>query len=176
MDPTPEHDGANIRRSGGLNRQEWVRANFTRIFGTSAQDLMAQGIDPRRYAREHRDQIRQFAQQQRRQGVAVPSGRPSDGAGPADNRSALGVPSQRGYEYRGGRRLGMGARGGTAWIGILIALLALRFILVDSLVGAHAAILWVLVIGGIVLAARVLLLSWLRKRRWGHRQPRGHEK
>jgi hypothetical protein len=70
----------------------------------------------------------------------------------------------------------MGVRGGTAWIGILIALLALRFILVDSLVGAHAAILWVLLIGGIVLAARVLLLSWLRQRRWGHRQSRGHEK
>ncbi len=64
----------------------------------------------------------------------------------------------------------MGVRGGTAWIGVLIALLALRFLLVDSLVGTHAAILWVLLIGGIMLVARVLLFSWLRNRRFNRRR------
>jgi hypothetical protein len=41
---------------------------------------------------------------------------------------------------------------------------------VDSFVGTHAAILWVLVIGGIMLVARVLLFSWLRNRRFNRRQ------
>jgi len=54
-------------------RQQWVRENFTQIFGVSAEDLQAQGINPHRYAREHRDQIRYFAQIQRRRGIAVPS-------------------------------------------------------------------------------------------------------
>jgi hypothetical protein len=60
----------------------------------------------------------------------------------------------------------MGRRGGTAWIGILLALFALRFLLIDSFVGAHAAVFWVLGIGGILLVARVVLFSWLRKRRF----------
>ena len=64
----------------------------------------------------------------------------------------------------------MGMRGGTAWIGVLIALFALRFLLVDSFVGTHAAILWVLGIGGIMLVARVFLFSWLRNRRCNRRQ------
>jgi len=64
----------------------------------------------------------------------------------------------------------MGIRGGTAWIGVLITLFALRFLLVDSFVGTHAAILWVLGIGGIMLVARVLLFSWLRNRRFNRRQ------
>jgi hypothetical protein len=64
-------------------------------------------------------------------------------------------------------------RGGTAWIGILVALLALRFLLVDSFRGTHAAIFWVLGIGGTMLVARVLLFSWLRKRRFGRRQSGG---
>ena len=55
--------------------------------------------------------------------------------------------------------------GGGAWIGILLALFALRFLLVDSFAGAHAAIFWVLGIGGVLLVARVLLFSWLRRRR-----------
>jgi hypothetical protein len=68
----------------------------------------------------------------------------------------------------------MGMRGGSAWIGILVALLALRFLLVDSFVGAHAAIWWVLIIGGIVLAVRVVLFSWLRRRRFNRRPSDGH--
>jgi uncharacterized membrane protein YecN with MAPEG domain len=67
----------------------------------------------------------------------------------------------------------MGMRGGTAWIGILIALFALRFLLVDSFPGAHAAIFWVLGIGGILLVARVFLFSWFRKRRVDRRQSGG---
>jgi uncharacterized membrane protein YecN with MAPEG domain len=67
----------------------------------------------------------------------------------------------------------MGMRGGTAWIGVLIVLLALRFLLVDSFAGAHAAIFWVLGIGGIMLVARVSLFSWLRKRRFDRRQSGG---
>ena len=63
----------------------------------------------------------------------------------------------------------MGRRGGSAWIGILVALFALRFLLVDSVAGGHAAIYWVLGIGGIMLVARVFLYSWLRNRR---RNPR----
>ena len=61
-------------------------------------------------------------------------------------------------------------RGGTAWIGVLVALFALRFLLVDSFAGTHVAIFWVLGIGGIMLAARILLFSWLRKRRFNRRQ------
>jgi uncharacterized membrane protein YecN with MAPEG domain len=69
----------------------------------------------------------------------------------------------------------MGRRGGTAWIGVLIALFALRFLLVDSFRGTHAAIFWVLGIGGIMLVARVFLFSWLRKRRFNHRQSGGQQ-
>ena len=69
-----------------------------------------------------------------------------------------------------GGPFGMGMRGGGAWIGILVALFALRFLLVGSIVGVHAAIYWVLVIGGIVLVARVVLFSWLRRRRFNRRR------
>ena len=66
----------------------------------------------------------------------------------------------------------------TAWasaaaaraIGILLVLFALRFLLVDSFAGTHAAIFWVLGIGGILLVARVFLFSWLRRRRRARRQ------
>ena len=147
--PEGDFDGdANLHGSdGSQTRQEWVRANFTRI-------------DPRRYAREHRDQIRQFAQMQRRQGSAVPGGSGAGGDGPANRR----------YGYGGGGRYGMGFRGGGAWIGILLVLFALRFLLVDSFAGANAAIFWVLGIGGILLVARVFLFSWLRRRRRDRRQ------
>ena len=60
-------------RDGRPTRQEWVRANFTQIFGVSAESLRAQGIDPRRYARDHRDQIRRFAAD------ATPPGNPRRG-------------------------------------------------------------------------------------------------
>jgi hypothetical protein len=155
-----DHEPPN---SGGTpSREEWVRANFTQIFGTSAHDLQAQGIDPRRYASDHRDEIRRFAGAQRRQGIAVPGGGPGAGA-----------PSYRGgYRRYGGGPFGMGARGGAAWIGILVAFFALRFLLVDSLVGRHAAIYWVLAIGGILLAVRIFLFSWLRRRRF-NRPPSG---
>ena len=176
IDPTPANGNANIQNSGGQqDRQEWIRANFTQIFGTSAEDLQAQGINPRQYAREHRDKIRQFAQRQRSQGIAVPSGRPSGGRGPGGGGPNARGPSNRGYGYGygGGGRFGMGMRGGTAWIGILIALFALRFLLVDSFAGTHAAIFWVLGIGGILLVARVFLFSWLRRRRFNRPQSRG---
>jgi hypothetical protein len=168
-DPTQQHNGG-----GQQNRQQWVRANFTEIFGTSAEALQASGTDPRQYARDHRDQIRQFAQAQRRQGIAVPRG---GGGGPGGS----GVPggpggsggySRRPYPYGGGRG-GMGMRGGSAWIGVLIALFALRFLLVDSFAGAHAAVFWVLGIGGVMLVARVTLFSWLRRRRFNRRRPDG---
>jgi hypothetical protein len=163
---------ANIQSSGGQqDRQEWVRANFAQIFGTSAEDLRAQGINPRQYAREHRDQIRQFAQIQRSQGIAVPSSRASGGRQPGNTGSTAGGPNNRVYGYGGGGgRYGLGMRGGTAWIGVLVALFALRFLLVDSFAGTHAAIFWVLGIGGIMLVARVLLFSWLRQRRFRRRQ------
>jgi hypothetical protein len=64
----------------------------------------------------------------------------------------------------------MGMRGGTGWIGVLLVLFALRFLLVDSFAGTHAAIFWVLGIGGIMLVARVFLFSWLRKRRFNRPQ------
>jgi hypothetical protein len=180
IDPPPGSSNGNIQSNGGQqDRQEWVRANFTEIFGTSAVDLQAQGINPRQYAREHRDQIRQFAQMQRSQGIAVPRGRPRgggrpDNGGPAsggtDNRGPVtGTPSNRRFGYGGVGRFGMGMRGGGAWIGILVALLALRFLLVDSFVGTHVALLWVLGIGGIVLVVRVFLFSWLRRRRFNGR-------
>jgi hypothetical protein len=168
----PADGKASIQGGGGQqDRQEWIRANFTRIFGTSAEDLQAQGINPRQYAREHRDKIRQFAQMQRSLGVAVPSGQASGVRRPGSSGSSAGGPNDRVYRYGGrGGRYGMGMRGGTAWIGVLIALFALRFLLVDSFVGAHAAILWVLGIGGIMLVARVFLFSWLRNRRSNRRQ------
>lgn len=168
----PADRNASIQGSGGQqDRQEWIRANFAQIFGTSAEDLQAQGINPRQYAMEHRDKIRQFAQMQRSLGVAVPSGQASGSRRPSNNGSNAGGPDNRVYRYgRRGGRYGMGLRGGTAWIGVLIALFALRFLLVDSFVGTHAAILWVLVIGGIMLVARVILFSWLRNRRFNRRQ------
>jgi hypothetical protein len=169
----PTDGGSHPQRTGGQHdRQAWVRANFTQIFGTSAEDLQRQGINPRQYAREHRDQIRQFAQMQRRQGIAVPSGRPGGNAAPGSDPNP-GAPNNRGYGYgrRGG--FGVGMRGGSAWIGILLVLFAVRFLLVDSLVGTHAAIFWVLGIGGIMLIARVFLFSWLRKRRFSRRQAGG---
>jgi hypothetical protein len=147
--PTPADGSANIQGGGGpQDRQEWVRANFVQIFGTSAEDLQAQGINPRQYAVEHRDQIRQFARMQQSQGIAVPNGRAPGGGG----------------------RYSIARRGGTAWIGVLIALFALRFLLVDSVAGKHAAVFWVLGIGGIMLVARVFLFSWLRNRRFNRRQ------
>jgi hypothetical protein len=167
MDQVPPEGDANPHGGGGSpTRQEWVRTNFTQIFGTSAADLQTQGVDPRRYAREHRDQIRRFAQAQRRQGIAVPGGNGPGGNGPGGNAPGANAPGGSGrYGYGGGRRYGMGFRGGGAWIGILLVLFALRFLLVDSFAGAHAAIFWVLGIGGILLVARVFLFSWLRRRR-----------
>jgi hypothetical protein len=108
---------------------------------------------------------------QRSQGMEVPSGRAADrpgNLGPAPDR-----PPLRGYGYGGGGRFGFGMRGGSAWLGILIALFALRFLLVDSFVGTHAAIFWVLGIGGVLLVARVVLFSWVRKRRFDRRRPGG---
>lgn len=167
----PADGNASIQGSGGQqDRQEWIRANFAQIFGTSAEDLQAQGINPRQYAREHRDKIRQFAQLQRSLGIPVPRGQASDDRRPGSAGSDAGGPSNRPYRYGGrGGRYGVGIRGGTAWIGVLITLFALRFLLVDSFVGTHAAILWVLGIGGIMLVARVLLFSWLRNRRFNRR-------
>ena len=81
----------------------------------------------------------------------------------------------RGNGYGGGGRFGLGMRGGSAWLGVLITLFALRFLLVDSFVGTHAAIFWVLGIGGILLVARVFLFSWLRRRRFNHRQSGGQQ-
>jgi hypothetical protein len=165
IDPVPTDGAPNPQHSGGTqSRQEWVRANFTQIFGTSVQDLRAQGIDPRQYALDHRDQIRRFAQAQRRQGIAVPGGRSNGGP-------TAGGPAGRRYGYGGGGRFGIGMRGGSAWIGILLILFAFRFLLVDSFAGAHAAIFWVLGIGGILLLARVVLFSWLRRRRFRRYQP-----
>jgi len=176
IDPNPANGNANIPSSGAQqDRQEWVRANFDQINPTSAKDLQAQGINPRQYAREHREQIRAFAQMQRSQGVAVPSGRASGGGQPGNRGPNVGGPSNRVYEYGGGGRFGMGRRGATAWIGILIALFALRFLLIDSFVGTHAAIFWVLGIGGILLVARVFLFSWLRRRRFNRRQSGGRQ-
>lgn len=168
----PADGTAGIQGSTGQqDRQEWIRANFAQIFGTSAEDMQAQGINPRQYAREHRDKIRQFAQMQRRLGVAVPRGQTSGRRRPGNSGSNAGGPNNRVYRYGGrGGRYRVGIRGGTAWIGVLIALFALRFLLVDSFVGTHAAILWVLGIGGIMLVARVFLFSWLRNRRFNRRQ------
>jgi len=163
-----QSDADELGDGGALTRQEWVRANFTQIFGTSAADLQARGTDPRQYARDHRHQIRRFAQMQRRHGIAVPDARPSGanptavGNGPYGNGLA-----NRGYRY-GGAGLGFRSRGG-AWVGILLVLLALRFLLVASFAGTHAALFWVLGIGGILLVARVFLFSWLRRRRGNRR-------
>jgi hypothetical protein len=170
--PAPAGGDAYMQSSSGQqDRQEWVRANFTQIFGISAEDLQAQGINPRQYAREHRDEIRQFAQMQRSQGIAVPSGRASGGRRPGNAGSTAGGPNNRvSGSGGGGGRYGLGMRGGTAWIGVLLALFALRFLLVDSFAGRHAAIFWVLGIGGIMLAARIVLFSWLRNRRFNRRQ------
>jgi hypothetical protein len=149
---------------GPQDRQAWVRANFTTIFGTSAEDLQSQGVDPREYAAQHRDQIRQFAQLQRSQGIAVPAGRGVATPGPSDDPTAPSPPRNT-YGYRGGRRFGAGRRGGSAWIGVVFVLFALRFLLIGSMRGTHAAIFWVVGIGGIMLVARVVLYSWLRNRR-----------
>jgi hypothetical protein len=173
--PNPADGNAGVQGSGGQqDRQEWIRANFAQIFGTSAEDLRAQGIDPRQYAREHRDQIRRFAQLQRSLGVAVPRvhdtrSQAAGGRQPGGSGSDAGGPDNR-VNRNGGGRYGMGMRGGAAWVGILIALFALRFLLVDSFAGAHAAVFWVLGIGGIMLVARVLLFSWLRSRRVSRRR------
>jgi hypothetical protein len=176
IDPVPGTGNANMERTDGpQDRQEWVRANFTQIFGTSVDELRAQGIDPRQYAREHRGTIRQFAQMQRGRGIAVPSGRSSGGGRPGDSGPDAGGPTSRRFGNGGKGRFGYGMRGGTGWIGILIALFALRFLLVDSFVGTHAAIFWVLGIGGILLAARIFLFSWLRRSRSGRRRSDGQQ-
>jgi len=111
---------------------------------------------------------------QRSQGIAVPDGRAAGGNGPGGNGPGGGPggggPVNRRYGYGMGGRYGMGFRGGGAWIGILLALFALRFLLVDSFAGTHAAIFWVIGIGGIMLVARVFLFSWLRRRRRDRRQ------
>jgi hypothetical protein len=174
----PNNDDAHREINGAQQtRQEWVRANFTQIFGTSAEDLHAQGINPRHYAMDHRDEIRRFARKQRSQGFAVPIGRPSGNPGPDNGGQPGGRPTNRGgYGYGGGRRFGMGMRGGSAWIGILLVIFALRFLLVDSFVGTHAAIFWVLGIGGILLVVRVILFSWLRQRRFNRRQSAGGQR
>jgi hypothetical protein len=156
-------------QAGQQDRQEWVQAHFVQIFGISAEDLRAQGINPRQYAREHRDQIRQFAQLQRSQGFAVPRGRAARDPETGPGGPAPGGPVNRPGDYGRGR-YGPGMRGGTAWIGVLLVLFALRFLLVDSFAGSHAAIFWVLGIGGIMLVARILLFSWLRQRRFNRRQ------
>jgi hypothetical protein len=169
IDQIPTRGDENLHGGGQQDRQAWSRANFTQIFGISAESLRTQGIDPRQYAREHRDQIRQFAQLQRRQGRPVPPGGRPGGTGPGG--AGGGGPMSSGYG--GGRRFGMGMRGGSAWIGVLVTLLALRFLLVDSFAGAHAAVFWVLGIGGIMLVARVFLFSWLRRRRFNRRQSGG---
>jgi hypothetical protein len=167
IDPNPLNGNANLPNSAAQRaRQQWVRANFTQIFGVSAEDLQAQGINPRRYARDHRDQIRRFAQEQRSQGIAVPSGRLSGAPGQGNPGADPGGKTNRGYGYGARGRYGTGLRGGSAWIGILLVLFALRFLLVDSLVGTRSALVWVLMIGGVVLVARVLLFSWLRRRRF----------
>ena len=59
---------------------------------------------------------------QRSHGIAVPSGRPSDGRRPGAAGPNAAGPAPR--CSGGGRRFGRGMRGGPAWIGILIALLA----------------------------------------------------
>jgi hypothetical protein len=164
IDQIPTDHDVNRQGDGGSQtRPEWVRANFSQIFGTSAADLQAQGIDPRQYAREHRDEIRSFAQAQPRRGLAVPGGNPSGHNGPVGAHGPINRRSRYGSRY------GAGFRGG-AWIGILLALFALRFLLVDSFAGRHAAIFWVLGIGGILLVARVFLFSWLRRRGGGPRR------
>ena len=140
------------------------------IFGTSAEDLRRQGINPRQYATEHRDEVRQFVQRQRRAVIAVP-GRRASGARGSEDGAARG-PLRYGTLW-GGQRWGPGVRGGSAWIGVLLALLALRFLLVDSYAGTHVAVFWVLGIGGIMLVARVVLFSWLRRRRSSGRRSGG---
>jgi hypothetical protein len=177
IDPNPAHGKFDMENNGAQrDRQEWVRVNFTQIFGTSAEELQARGINPRHYAREHRDQIRRFAQMQRRQGIAVPSGRSAGGPEPVNREPGVGEPGNQGYGYGGRRRSGMGMRGGTGWIGVLLLLFALRFLIVDSFVGTHAAIFWVLGIGGVMLVARVSLFSWLRRRRLNRRRSSGGQR
>jgi len=174
IDPNPINGTASLPDGGVPGaRQQWVRANFTQIFGVSAEDLLAQGINPRHYAREHRDQIRQFAQMQRSQGIVVPSGRLSGPSGQGNPGPDMARQANRGYGYGFRGRFGMGQRGGSAWIGVLLFLFALRFLLVDSLVGTRVAVVWVLMIGGVVLVARVLLFSWLRHRRFNRRRSDG---
>jgi hypothetical protein len=172
VDRIPTNGDANVQNRGGQDRQAWIRANFTQIFGVSAAELQARGVDPRQYARDHRDQIRRFAQMQRRQGIAVPTGG-LPGGGRGTGGPNVGAPTGPGYGYGRGGRFGIGMRGGSAWIGILLVLLAVRFLLVDSFAGPHVAIFWVLGIGGIMLVARVLLFSWLRRRRFNRRQSGG---
>jgi hypothetical protein len=171
-DVVPSQPNPNLANSDEQrDRQEWVRANFGQIFHVSAPDLQARGINPREYARQHREQIRQFARLQRSQGLTVPGGR-RHGTRPGSEPSGDAATTPRSGAtggYGGVGRFGIGRRGGSAWIGILLALLALRFLLVDSLVGTHAAVFWVLGIGGIMLVARVFLFSWLRNRRRNRR-------
>jgi len=174
IDPNPINGNANPPDSASQRaRQQWVRANVTQIFGVSPEDLLAQGINPRRYAREHRDQIRRFAQMQRSQGIIVPSARLSGAPGQGNPGPDPGRQAKRGYGNGTRGRYGIRLRGGSAWIGILLFLFALRFLLVDSLVGTRAAIIWVLMIGGVILVARVLLFSWLRQRRFDRRRSDG---
>jgi len=177
IDPNPVNGNANLLDSAAQRaRQQWLRANFTQIFGVSAEDLMAQGINPRRYAREHRDQIRQFAQMQRSQGLIVPGGRLSGSPGRGNSGPGPERQANLGYGYGTRGHYGIGLRGGSAWIGILLFLFALRFLLVDSLVGTHAALVWVLMIGGVLLVLRVLLFSWLRQRRFSRRRSGGQSR
>jgi hypothetical protein len=100
IDQVPPDGDANRYGSQSPAREEWVRANFVQIFGTSVEDLQALGIDPRQYALEHRSQIRSYAQAQRRRGMAVPDLRSSGGNGSASGGLGGIGPVNRGRDRR----------------------------------------------------------------------------
>jgi len=113
-----QSDADELGDGGALTRQEWVRANFTQIFGTSAADLQARGTDPRQYARDHRHQIRRFAQMQRRHGIAVPDARPSGANPTAVGNGPYGTGTGRGTVWP----TGVTGTAAPAWVsGVVVA-------------------------------------------------------
>jgi hypothetical protein len=122
---------------------EWVRANFTEIFGVSVEDLRDRGVDPREYAQQHQDEIRAYARSHRSQRPAGLGGR-------------FGV----GYGWRGG--FGIGS--------LLIVLLVVRLVLGAGTGRFGSGIVGVVVLVAALVALRFGRLYWLRRRRQKYRR------
>ncbi len=149
----PEQDIDEITTNGApgeggrqQRNREWVRANFTEIFGVSIAELRARGVDPRVYAQEHQDLIRQYARSRR------------GGAGPGSGGGFGG-----GYRWRGGFGIG----------GLLLVLLVVRLALGGRGGGTGVGLLVVVLLVAAMLLFRFGRIAVMRRKRAGSGRDRG---